>query len=122
LERESALRAMDHPADARQAARVVKAVAAEVKANRANGAILVVRAGAAAMLYANRCPSLRAVLGTCLEAVEQGIQQVAANVLVVEHPHQTLMQMRNVMGRFVRGQRVLNDEVKQALAELSTCG
>jgi len=122
LSRENNLRALDLPADARHLAAVVKMVAAEVNANRAAGAILTVTAGAGAMLYANRCPSLRAVLGTCLEAVEQGVRQVAANVLVIEHPHQTLMQMRNVMGRFVRGPRVLDDDVKQALAELSTCG
>jgi ribose 5-phosphate isomerase RpiB len=122
LARESPLRPLDHPADARQIAAVAKSVASQVKSNQAAGAILVVQAGAAAMLYANRCPSLRAVLGTCLDAVEQGVRQVAANVLVIEHPYQTLMQMRNMMARFVRAQRGLTDDVKQALAELSTCG
>ena len=73
------------------------------KANRLSGAILLVKTGAEAIVYANRCPSLRAVLGTCIDAVEQGIQQVAANVLVIEHPYKTLSQVKNLVGRFRAG-------------------
>ena len=75
----------------------------QVEGSAAAGGILVVAAGAEALVYANRCPSLRAIVGTCLETVEQGIQNVAANVLVIEHPHKTLQQIRNMIGRFVRG-------------------
>jgi hypothetical protein len=53
--------------------------------------------------------------------VEQGITQMAANVLVLEHPYQTLMQARNLIGRFVRAKRVLSDEIKEQLHEVSAC-
>ena len=75
-----------------------------------------------AVVYANRCPSLRAILGTCLDAVEQGVQQLAANVLVIEHPYKTLQQVKNMLSRFVRAKRGLSDDVKRQLQELATCG
>ena len=121
-ERESPLKALDVPQDARRIGSVVKVIAAEVKAGRAGGAVLMVQTGAAAVVFANRCPSLRAVLGTCLEAVEQGIQQVGANVLVIEYPHRTLQQMKNMLGRFVKARRELSEDVRRQLQELASCG
>ena len=121
-EKESLLRPLDVPQDARRIGTVVKSVAAQVKSGSASGAVLMVKTGAAAVVFANRCPSLRAVLGTCLEAVEQGIQQVGANVLVVEYPHQTLQQMKNMLGRFVRARRELSEGVRRQLEELASCG
>ena len=56
------------------------------------------------------------------EAVQQGIDQLAANVLIIEHPHQSLGQMRNMLGQFMRTRRSLSEEVKQQLQELATCG
>ena len=120
-EKESSLRALDLPADASRTAQVVKTLASEVKSGRAAGAVLMVKTGAAALLFANRCPSLRAVLGTCLDAVDQGVRQVAANVLVVEYPHQSLQQMKNMLGRFVRARRELTEEVRRQLEELARC-
>ena len=121
-EKQSNLRQLDKPADAREIVYVVKAIATEIKAQRASAAILLVQHGAGAMIFANRCPSLRAVLGTCLEAVDQGVQQMAANVLVIEHPYQTLQQVKNMIGRFVRGPRKLGDDVQRQLQELASCG
>lgn len=120
-EKESGLKALDAPAGAKQIVPVVKKLAAEVKANRAAGGVLMVQNGAAAMVYANRCPSLRAVLGTCQETVEQGVQLVAANVLVVEYPHRTLQQMKNMLGRFAKAKRELSDDVKRDLQEMASC-
>ncbi len=120
--KQSALRPLELPSDPTRIVAVVKAIAAEVKANRATAAILLVQNGAPAIVFANRCPSLRAVLGTCLEAVEQGLQQVAANVLVIEYPHRTLQQMKNLIGRFSRGGPALAEEVKRNFAELTSCG
>lgn len=120
--KESSLAAVDIPADGKSLVKVVKHLAGEVKAGRAAGGVLLVQSGAAAMVFANRCPSLRAVLGTCLESVEQGIQQLAANVLVIEYPHRTLMQVRNVLSRFARGSKQPSDDVQQQLKELASCG
>src|SRR5690242_9805565 len=75
-EKESNLHALANPADPAQLIPVIKHIASEVKSSRASGAILLVQHGAAAVVFANRCPSLRAALGTSLEAVEQAIQQV----------------------------------------------
>jgi ribose 5-phosphate isomerase RpiB len=121
--KETSLTAIEFPSEASSIARVVKHLAVEVKAGRATGGIVLVQTGAAALLFANRCASLRAVLGTCLEAVEQGISLVAANVLVIEYPHKTLSQVKNMLGRFARaGQRTPSDDVKQHLQELASCG
>jgi ribose 5-phosphate isomerase RpiB len=115
------LKALDTPADARQTAAAIKAIAAEIKAGKADGAVLVVSAGATAMVLANRCPSIRAVLGTCIESVEQGIRLMAANVLVVEHPHRTMQQVRNMLVRFVKAKRDLSEETRRLLQEMATC-
>jgi hypothetical protein len=119
--KESALVALDKPADAKQLVGVIKHVAGEVKVGRIVGVVLLVSNGALATVYANRCPSLRAVMGTCLEAVEQGVQVAAANVLVVEYPYKTMAQVKNLLGRFVRGKRELSEEVRRQLAELALC-
>ena len=120
--RESSLQPLDLPASNDNLVPAIKRIASEVKAGRASGGVLLVQTGAAAIVYANRCPSLRAVLGTCREAVEQGIQQVAANVLVIEYPHRTLQQMKNMLGRFVRAKRELPEDVRRQLEELASCG
>ena len=120
--KESPLHPIDLPSDAKAIVKVIKHLASEVKADRSSGGVLLVHSGAAAVIFANRCPSLRAVIGTCLETVEQGIQHVAANVLIIEYPHRTLMQIKNVLSRFARGNRRLSDEVQQQLQELASCG
>lgn len=120
--RETNLQPMPVTTEPKNIVAAVKHLASEIKADRASAGILVVQTGAAAMIYANRCPSLRAVLGTCREAVQQGVTQLAANVLVIEHPYQSLSQVRNLLGTFVRGQREPSDLVKQQLKDLASCG
>ena len=121
-EKESNLRALDKPNDAKQIVPVIKAIATSVKSGQLSGAVLLVQNGALATVYANRCPSLRAILGTCLDAVEQGVQQAGANVLIIEHPHKTLSQVKNLLGRFTRAKRELPEDVKRQLQELASCG
>jgi ribose 5-phosphate isomerase RpiB len=121
-EKESALKALDAPHDPRRIASVVKTIAGEVTAGRAGAAVLMLQTGAAAVVFANRCPSLRAILGTCHEAVEQGVSQVGANVLVIEHPHRTLQQMKNMLSRFLKAKRELPEDVRRQLQELASCG
>src|SRR3954449_4797779 len=113
--KESSLNELGIATDANQLVPAIKRIADEIKTDKISGAILLVKTGAEAIVYANRCPSLRAILGTCIDAVEQGIQQVAANVLVIEHPYKTLSQVKNLVGRFVRGKRGLSVELKARL-------
>ena len=120
--KESLLRPLDLPQDAKQIVPAVKAIAGELKSGSASSAAIVVQNAAVAMVFANRCPSIRAVVGTCLEAVEQGIQQVAANVLVIEHPHKTFPQIKTMLARFTRAKRELSPDVQRQLAELGSCG
>ncbi|MDB5296252.1 MAG: hypothetical protein JWO31_2235 [Phycisphaerales bacterium] len=120
--KESPLKAVEVPADAKHLVPALKAVAAELKKSPAAAAVLVVQSAAAAVVLANRCPSARAVVGTSLEAVEHGIRQVAANVLVIEHPRATLSQVKSMIARFARAKRELSPDVQRQLAELAACG
>jgi len=120
--REVNLAAMPINTEAKFLVGAVKHLAREIKADRAAAGILLVQSGAAAAVYANRCPSLRAILGTCRDAVQQGLDQIGANVLIVETPHQTLQQVRNVLSLFVRMRRTPSEDVKRQLKELTDCG
>lgn len=121
--RESSLQPLDIPPSTDNLVPAIKRIADEVKSGRASGGILLVQTGAAAIVYANRCPSLRAILGTCRQSVEQGVQQLAANVLIIEYPFHSLPQVRNILIPFVRGgQREMGEDVKRELQELSNCG
>ena len=100
---------------------VIRELAAEIKAGQAGGGVLLVKGAAEAIVFANRCPSLRAIVGTCLESVEQGISSVAANVLILEYPYKSLPQIRNLLSRFARGGGNLSDETAGRLRELAAC-
>ena len=119
--KEAPLRQLDKSGDPKQLVSVIRQVASEVKSQSAAGAILLVSNAALATIYANRCPALRAILGSCMEAVEQGVQAAAANVLIIEYPHKTLQQMRNLLSRFTRGKRELSEDVRRQLLELASC-
>jgi hypothetical protein len=121
-EKQSNFKPLDKQSDVKQIVPVIKALATEVKAGRAAGGVLMVQNAASAAVFANRCPSLRAVLGTCLEAVEQGVRQVAANVLIIEYPYKTLQQMKNMLSRFVKLPRSLPEDVRRQIEELASCG
>src|SRR5262249_26868302 len=121
VSREANLQATEIAVDPKRMDETVKIIAKDVKAGRVDGGILLVNNGAHAMIYANRCPSLRAVLGTCIEAVDQGVRLVAANVLVIEHPYKSLQQAKTLLAKFVRGKRELSEDVKRQLEDLSSC-
>jgi hypothetical protein len=119
--KETNLQPLPVTAEPKYLIQAIKHLAREVKSDRAAGAILLVQSGAAAAVYANRCPSLRAILGTCRDAVQQGIDLVGANVLVIETPYQTLQQVKNVLSLFIRMRREPGDDVKRQLQEMATC-
>jgi hypothetical protein len=120
--KESNLQPMPVNAEPKFLVGAVKHLAKEIKSDRAAAGILLVQSGAAAAVYANRCPSLRAIIGTCRDAVQQGLDLVGANVLIVETPHQTLQQAKNVISLFARMRRTPSEDVKRQLQELATCG
>jgi len=102
-------------------AQVVREIASAIHADRATGALLFVRSAAQAMCFANRCASLRAVVGTCGEAVEEGITQLGANVLVLEYPHQGPKAMAAMVDRMMQQPPQVNHAVQRQLAELHRC-
>jgi hypothetical protein len=120
--RESNLRPIPVPPEAKYLVGAIKHLAGEITNDRAAAGVLLVQTGAACVVFANRCPSLRAIPGTCREAVKQGVDLVGANVLVIEHPSQTLQQVRNRLSQFLRMRREMTDDVKRQLKELATCG
>jgi hypothetical protein len=122
LAKESNLSAVETPADVKQLVPVIRKMARAVKEGRAAGGLLLVQSASAAVVLANRCASLRAIVGTTLESLEAGIAQVAANVLIVEYPNKTFPQIRNLLSRFVRARREVDAELKRQLEELASCG
>ncbi len=104
-------------------ATIIKRLATSMRDGRAAGGILFVQSAARAACFANRCPSLRAVVGTCGDAVQQGIDQLEANVLIVEYPHQGPQAMRAMVRQFIDAPRPTPPDpaLAQQLQELATC-
>jgi ribose 5-phosphate isomerase RpiB len=121
-ERQSGVKPLAVANDEANLINAIRSIAKEIKSGNSSGAVLLVKSGARAMVFANRCPSIRAVLGTCMESVEQGVDQIAANVLVIEHPHNNLSQIRNLLTRFLHRPRKLSPQIEQQLKELASCG
>lgn len=105
--------------DPARVAAAAQVIAESVKQGTAAGGVIAVSTGAAAMLFANRCSDLRAVLGSSLAAVEAGVEGIAANVLVLEHPRLTLMQAKNMLSRFARGKPEPTEQMKRQLQALA---
>ncbi len=99
-------------------ASVIRELAREVSAKRLAGGILFVRCAARAVCYANRNPALRAVVGTCGEAVELGISELGANVLVIEYPHHGLKSMGAMVGRITQQPPTVPATVQRELSDL----
>jgi len=111
--------AASHPA---ALAQVVRDLSAAVKRSNVAGGLLFVQNAARAMCFANRCPSIRAVVGTCGEAVEQGIAELGANVLVIEFPHQGPKAMEAMMDRMMQQPPTPLPAVQRELEDLHRCG
>jgi hypothetical protein len=100
----------------------LREIAAAVKGRQAVGALLFVPSAARAICLANRCPSLRAVVGTCEQAVEEGIEQLGANVLVIEYPHHGNRSMRALVTRMLGQPPKAPAAVERDLADMQRCG
>ncbi len=100
---------------------VVRDLAAAIKARRVAGGILFVHSAAKAMCYANRCASLRAVVGTCGEAVEQGVTEIGANVLVIEYPHHGQRSVNAMLDRILQQPPKVPANIERELSDLHRC-
>lgn len=121
LAKESSLSPIDLPAEAKRVTAAIKAIAKSVKEQKSVGGALLVSSAGAAVVLANRCPSLRAVVGTTLESLESAIAQIAPNVLIVEYPAKTFPQIKNLLSRFIRAKQDVSEELNKQLAEVASC-
>ena len=117
--KEASLVGVDELADPKRLFAVIKRIAAGVRDNKAEGAILMVASGGAATVLANRSSLLRAVMGTTLESLESAVASVAANVLVIEYARKSFPEIKNLVWRFVRAKRALSAELCMQMQELS---
>lgn len=100
---------------------VVRDLAQRVRRGDMAGGVLFVPSASNAICFANRCATLRAIVGTCDGAVEQGIDQLSANVLVIEYPFQGPQAASAMVDRFINSPRRPLPAIDQQLKELSTC-
>jgi hypothetical protein len=119
--RETRLAPIEISGDPSNLTAAIKHLASQIKSSHAGGGVLLVKSAAEPIVYANRCPSLRAIVGTCLESVDQAMTSIAANVLILEYPYKTLPQIRNLLARFARGPRIAPEQIQHRLKELASC-
>lgn len=101
---------------------VIRDLASGLKSGRVEGGLLFVNNAARAMCFSNRCNSIRAVLGTCGDAVEQGIAELGANVLLLEYPHVAPRAMEAMVDRILMQAPVPQPQTQRDLADLHRCG
>ncbi len=101
---------------------VVKELAALVKNKKVTGALLFVNSAARAVCYANRCHSLRAIVGTSDKAVADGIEHLGANTLILEYPLLGFKSMMALVKPFIESLHQPSAAVQKELSELMTCG
>lgn len=101
---------------------VIRDLANQTRQRRVEGGVLFVSSPARACAYANRCRSLRALVGTCEQTVRDAIDQLAANVLIIEYRRCSAMQMRAMVETFVSRSRPEAGAIERDLSELSRCG
>ncbi|MGN6370070.1 MAG: hypothetical protein ACTHN5_17575 [Phycisphaerae bacterium] len=99
----------------------VKELAGLIKNRKVCCGLLFVDSAARAACYANRCHSLRAIVGTSDKAVRDGAEQLAANVLIIEYPQLGYQGMMGLIKPFIEGQRALTPAVQRELNDLATC-
>jgi len=104
-----------------QLPQVIRAVAKEFAAGQTRLAVLFVPSAARAVCMANRCANLRAIVGTCRQAVQEGIDLLGANVLVVEYPHHGFKSMAELISLFLTSSGRAPKDVENQLTELAAC-
>lgn len=100
---------------------VVRDLALTIGTGQVTGGFLFVENAARIMCMVNRCQSIRAVIGTCEDAVEQGITELGANVLVLEYPHVTPRSMAVMVDQMLQSVPTVPPLVQRELADLHRC-
>ena len=100
---------------------VIRAIAKEFSGGQTRLAVLFVPLAARAVCLANRCENLRAVVGTCRQAVQEGIEFLGANVLVLEYPHHGFKSMDELVRLFLTSSGRAPKDVESQLIELAAC-
>lgn len=121
-ERASKLRTISASASGDNLVRVIRELAGAIKAGQAAGGLLFVPSAARAICLANRCPSIRAVVATCGQAVEEGLRELGANVLIIEYPHHGPRAVSAMVDRFIAQSSSAPASVQRELADLHRCG
>lgn len=103
-------------------AHAVRELAVAIKSRSVAGGLLFVHNAARAACLANRCASIRAVVGTCGEAVEQGVTELGANTLIVEYPHHGYRSVTAMVDRMLAQPPRPPAAVERDLADLHRCG
>jgi ribose 5-phosphate isomerase RpiB len=101
---------------------VIRDLASAVKSGHVQGGVLFVPNAGKAVCYANRCPSLRAIVGTSERSVEQGIIDLGANVLIIEYTQHGKVSVDAMLECFLRQTPTVNTLIQRALAELHRLG
>ena len=114
----SRLRASAASRDAAGLAQVVHELNSALRQRQVAGGLLFAPSAARAMCYTNRCAAIRAVVGTCMEAVEQGIRELGANVLVIEYPYVRPEQIAAMAARMTQHPPKKRPNVERELTDL----
>ena len=121
-DRATKLRPLVHNRTPGSLSSVVRELAAAIKGRQVAGGLLFVRSAARAVCLANRCASIRAIVGTSGEAVEQGITELGANVLIIEYPHHGPKSTVAMVDRITQQAPSVPAAVERELADLHRCG
>ncbi len=103
-------------------AQLIRDLSRSVRNRSARGGLIFARSAARAVVLANRCAPLRAIVGTCPDAVEQGIKQIGANVLIVEYPYVNAERIAAMAVRMTRSRPAAPPHLERELADLHRHG
>ncbi len=97
---------------------VVRDLKAGLADHSLTGGLLFVASAARAALLAYRCPGVRAVVGTCQEAVDEAIRDLGANVLIVEYPYTNEQKLASMVDAMLSRNPEASPHLERELAEL----
>ncbi len=121
-QRRGILRALGVNRSPQSTLEVVKRISELVRGRQIAGGLLFVGSAAVAMCIANRCPSLRAVQGSCEQAVVQALDAIGPNVLVIEYPWTRPEAMAAMVDRMTCKRPIAVPHIERQLADLQRGG